>query len=337
MRFHFPFVWQAEGMVASLEDLPATADVLAKSDVTRAVVGVEPTSHPLLVAALAEGKVIGDLRLAATRNNVVIGGIQAAFGCADLNEHYALKRRRLRLPKFRSGTAWLLGTANSDNYYHWLLESLPRMKILQAGGWGDYDFLLLHSRPCAFQDETLDWLGVPAAKRLRCSKNIVHQFERLVVPTMPFPVWETPAWVCEWLRSLVPRQSPTGPEKIFLSRRGASRRQLANEADLRVALEARGFVTVQAERLSVLEQARLVSAAKCVVAPHGAALTNMVFAPPGALLFELFHPQHKNRCYASLAAACGHHYASLEGRATPAAGNKESKYQVDVEAVLKQV
>ena len=334
MRSAFPFFWQPKGVVASLQNLPATGEVLAANDVTLAVSGGSSRAHPLMVTALAGGKIIGDLRLAATRDDVVIGGIQTVFGCDIRNGHYALNRRRFRLPKYRRGTALLLGAANSDNYYHWLLDSLPRWKLVQAAGWREYDFVLLHSQPRQFQEETLDWLGVPAAKRLRCSKNFIHQFERLVVPAMPFPLEEVSAWACAWLRSLVPQEA-AGPEKVFLSRRGVGGRQVANEAELQAALESRGFVSVQPEKLSVTEQAQLLGAARCVVAPHGAALTNLVFAPPGALLLELFHPQHKNRCYVNLAAACGHRYASLDGRATQHAGAKRLEYKVDVSAVLR--
>jgi capsular polysaccharide biosynthesis protein len=334
MRPVIPFLWQPRGVVASLEALPLSAHVLKKSDVTRAVSGKNSSLHPLLVAELAGGKVIGDLRLAATGDDVVIGGLQTVFGCVNLDGHYALNRRRFRVPKKWRGTALLLGAANSDNYYHWLLDSLPRWKILQAAGWRDYDYVLLHSQPRRFQEETLDWLGVPAAKRLRCSKNFTHQFQRLVVPAMPFPLEEVPPWVCAWLRSFIPKKT-SGPEKIFLSRRGAGGRQLANEAELEAALAKRGFVAMQPEKLSVMEQAQRLGSARCVVAPHGAALANLVFAPPGALLVELFHPQHKNRCYVNLAQACGHRYASLDGNALQPAHGKPLTYSVNIPMVLQ--
>jgi hypothetical protein len=332
----FPFFWRPKGVVASLAALPLSPYVLQKKDVTLAVSGENSGTHPLIVAELAQGKIIGDLRLAATGDDLVIGGIQTVFGTNNPAGHYALNRRRFRLPRHRAGTALLLGTANSDNYYHWLLDSLPRWKMLQAAGWQQPDFVLLHSQPRPFQEETLDWLGVPAASRLRCSKNFVHQFERLVVPAMPFPLEEVPPWVCAWLRSLV-SQKTSGPEKIFLARRGIGGRQLVNEAQLEAALVQRGFVSIQPPNLSVAEQARLLGSARCVVAPHGGALTNLVFAPAGAVLLELFHPQHKNRCYVSLAAACGHRYASLDGQAIPHANPKRMEYTVDVPAVLRML
>jgi len=153
---------------------------------------------------------------------------------------------------------------------------------------------------------------------------------------MPFPTEEVSGWVCEWLRSFVPERK-SGLQKLFLSRRGVSGRQLANEAELQATLMTKGFISVQLETLSVVEQARLLGSARCVVAPHGAALTNLVFAPPGALLVELFHPQHKNLCYANLAAACGHRYASLDGRAIPHDDARRLENTVDVSAVLETI
>ena len=324
------FVWQANGSVPSVKDLDARHGVIARQDVAP-LVG-EP-AQSLFVVELAGGKVIGDLRLAATRDDVVVGEMQTIFG-SDPANHYALQRRRLRLARHRRGTALLLGAANSDNYYHWSLESLPRWRMAQLAGHQEYDFVLLHSQPRAFQDEMLDRLGVPEAKRLRCSKNFAHRFDRLILPAMPSPPWQAKAWVCDWLRSLFP-PGRSGPEKIYLSRSGQQRRRLLNEAELAIRLKDLGFVTIQPERISVAEQAALFSAARCVVAPHGAGLTNMVFAPPGARLLELFHPQHRNTCYQNLAAACRQHYASMDGQEIHSAGSKLLEYRIDVDAVLR--
>ena len=87
----------------------------------------------------------------------------------------------------------------------------------------------------------------------------------------------------------------------------------------------------------VAQQAKLFSEAEFVVAPHGAGLTNMVFAPPGTRLFELFHPQHRNICYSNLAATCGHHYQSLEGCPTNRAGNRHLEFSIDAAEVARTI
>ncbi len=332
-----PFLWLPSGVVSSLEDLSALGSAPAQSDVSFSVNGKDSGHHHLTVAELADGKIIGDLRLVATADDVVVGGLQSLFGCAEARSHYLLHRRRLRMPKYRQGTALLLGSASSDNYYHWLLDSLPRWKMLQAAKWLDYDFVLLDRRPSRFQDEILDRLKVPPEKRLRCSKNFVHQFERLVVPAMPAPLWQVAPWACEWVRSLFP-EGNSGPEKIYLSRHGTKRRRLVNETELETQLAALGFACVQPELLSVAEQAKLVGAARYVVAPHGAGLANLVFAPRGAKVIELLHPENQTPCYKHLALARGLHYTSLVGaraRGLAAHNRRDAEFTIEIADVLR--
>ena len=337
MRSAFPFFWQPKGVVSSLEALPLSSQVLKKSDVTLAVSGKNSGPHPLIVAELASGKIIGDLRLAATQDDVVIGGIQTVVGCDALQNHYALWRRRFRIPKYWRGKALLLGADNGDNYYHWLLDTLPRWELLRAANYEDYDYVLLHSRTAHFQDEILDRLKVPVKKRLRCSKNFVHQFERLVVPTMPYPLRQVAPWACEWLRSLFPDRCG-GPERIYLSRRCTQKRRLINEAELETQLQSLGFVSVQPERLPVAEQARLFGSAECVVASHGAGLTNLAFAPANALLVEMFHPDVVRPTYKNLAAACGLRHVAVIGQRTGGVSRTDDRrmeFKVSVSGVLQ--
>ena len=331
------FLWQPRGYVSSLQDLSQADGVVAKCDLTAAIGGPAANHHPLTVVELAAGKVIGDLRLAATSADRVTGGVQSFFNCKEPLKHYLLRLRRFRIPRHRRGTALLLGTSNSDNYYHWLLDSLPRWKLLQEAGYTDYDCVLLCSKPFRFQDETLDRLNVPEGKRLRCNKNFVHQFDRLVVPAMPFPLWQVAPWACEWVRSLFPERSG-GPERIYLSRRDAGKRRLVNEAELEGRLESMGFVCVQPEKMSVAKQAASFSAAKWVVAPHGAGLTNLVFAPRGAKVIELLHPENQTPCFKHLALACGLRYTSLLGtrpREAARHGERTTEFTIEIAEVLR--
>ena len=333
-----PLYWRPSGSISSLAQLKATHGLLASRDVTLTVGSQLGARHPLIVATLADGKVVGDLRLAATRDDIVIGGLQTIYGCPEPEKHYALHRWRIRLPKYRRGTALLLGAANSENYYHWLIESLPRWKMLLAAGWRDYDYVLLHSQPARFQDELLDRLKVPAEKRLRLAKNFVHQFERLVVPAMPAPQWESEPWACQWVSSLFPPPAD-GPKRVYISRRQSQRRRLTNEVELERELMGLGFVCLQTEHLTVTQQAEAFRHADCVVAPHGAGLTNQIFCPAGLGLVELRQPKNATPCYQNLAAACGHRYASVPGQCRPDARQAahEQEFQIDIPATLQTI
>jgi capsular polysaccharide biosynthesis protein len=62
--------------------------------------------------------------------------------------------------------------------------------------------------------------------------------------------------------------------------------------------------------MSVAEQAACLAAAKVVVAPHGAGLTNLVFCTPGTKVIEIFSPAYVPYCYWMISNLCGleHYY-----------------------------
>ena len=88
------------------------------------------------------------------------------------------------------------------------------------------------------------------------------------------------------------------------------RRGVANQARMRPLLEAAGIESVAMEGRSVREQAMLLARADVVVAPHGGALTNMVFCRPGTRVVELLS-RHVYPYYYGLAASCGHVYHAV--------------------------
>ena len=329
-----PVIWRPKGFVPSLEQLNSTHGLLARGDVAAAVQIPGDAPHPLSVVELAEGRIVGSVRLVVTRNGIAVGRLQALIGCNEPQKHYQLRNPRFRLLRRRPGVALLLGIPESSNYFHWLLNSAPRWKLLEAAGQTKaYDYVLLNDSAPPFQDETLDRMGIPPSKRLRCSTHSLLQFERLVVPDMPLPRCRVPGWACAWVRSLFPERDPNAPKLLYVSRRTASRRRLANELEVEPHLKKLGFAIVQPERLGLVEQVKLFSAAKCIVAPHGAGLTNIVFAPPGAHLVELCHPDAEASTYRELVPVCGLRYSRLNGR--PNGSPKTADFTIAVPELLK--
>jgi capsular polysaccharide biosynthesis protein len=109
-----------------------------------------------------------------------------------------------------------------------------------------------------------------------------------------------PEWVCNFLRGrLLPATAPTqsSPERIYISREGAQSRRLVNEPRLLEVLARYGFTPVRLETMSFTEQVRLFQSAKCIVAPHGAGLANLVFCEPDASVVEILPSEHTNLCY----------------------------------------
>jgi len=71
------------------------------------------------------------------------------------------------------------------------------------------------------------------------------------------------------------------PEKIFL-RRNSGARKVTNTAELEKLLLVRGYVIVEPENLTFLQQIQLFNHAKEIVSPTGGALSNAIVCKPGA-------------------------------------------------------
>ena len=83
------------------------------------------------------------------------------------------------------------------------------------------------------------------------------------------------------------------PSRIYVTR-GTQKntRRFVREAELVAALEKRDFSVVDPGSLSVQDQIDHFAAADVIVGPHGAAMTNLIFAPEGARVLELFGPRY---------------------------------------------
>ena len=64
------------------------------------------------------------------------------------------------------------------------------------------------------------------------------------------------------------------------------------------------------------EKARLFAEAEFVAGPHGAGLTNLLFAPGGCRVLEIIDPAHVNVLYYSLADLLDQPYGALFGTGT---------------------
>ena len=100
--------------------------------------------------------------------------------------------------------------------------------------------------------------------------------------------------------------------RLYITRRTA-RRRVINESELEPILARYGFEVVEAENLSLAEQIQLFSQAEAIAGPHGAGLTNIVFAPPGCKVFELFAETCVRPMYYQLADVIGLIFFLVEG------------------------
>ncbi len=326
----------ARGCPSALKPLPA----LQPS--SPAGVEIEPGRWHL--AELPQGKVVGDLRLAVTAEDEVLGQLQALHGIADPAAHWVTRQLRLRRPWRLRGAVVTLAAAAGANYYHWLFDSVPRFHLLRLSGMDleSVDFFLINESDRTFDLDSLQMLGIPAERTFRCSKRQIIVAERLFVPPMPTPLpGQIAPWVCEFLRaSFLSKARPTARgARLYLSRRSSPKRPLANEAQVELFFREHGFKSIQLETLSFREQVETFAGVAFVAGPHGAGFANLVFAPPNTRIIELFHPKHQIKLYENLATGLGMRYQSVIGVAPnenrPAGSEKLGPYTVELDQIKK--
>jgi capsular polysaccharide biosynthesis protein len=188
-------------------------------------------------------------------------------------------------PKQRiAGRVAVLNARYSHNYFHWLVEILPRVVLLRRTGLAVDYYLVDCLSP--FQQTALAALNIPQEQSIQPHCRLLLEADELVVPSFP-----TPECLREFGRRMLAGVGAIGPvaspRRIFISRRKTGTRTLANETHVEQLLHAHGFETHSMEDYPLAKQARLVREAEIVVATHGAGLANLVFARPGTQVIEI--------------------------------------------------
>lgn len=305
--------------------------------------GESACTPPAFVAVIPSGRATGHYGAAITADNTLLFDLSPYFRADVPTQHPIFLRARLPSLERFAGTVAVLTTRGSDNYYHFLTDVVPRIVLLEKSGISVDKYLVNRSLP--FQGELLERFGISGDRVIESRLHPHLQADRLVVPTLPDPNMETPGWIVTALRD---RLAPTGgaqPRRRIYIGRGTRRhdRIVLNEPDVLAVLERRGVTPLDPATLPIAEQIQAFASAELIVAPHGAALTNLMFCSPGARVIELFAPDYVNVCFWALAAQVeGLEYRYAVGHGSPGPVGKammavSSDIEVDIgrlEAVL---
>ncbi len=237
-----------------------------------------------------------------------------------LHQHPILSLAAVQDPLLLTGSAVAL-PLGAMNYFHWMVDVLPCLWILQLAGYSfdQFDYFLVHGyKGSRFQQLTLERLGISPRQIINVEDpSQAHcQADHLVVPSLAGHISYLTADGASFLRELFLPQRPSGPpfKRIYISRQGAKWRRVINEADLVDMLAGHGFESVQMEALTVLEQAALMQSAEAVISIHGAGLTNIVFCEPGTRIIEILPCQTLLPYFWVIAQQCHLSYYALQAQ-----------------------
>ena len=205
-------------------------------------------------------------------------------------------------------------------YFHWLVETVPNLLRL-ASDSSPFVLLCTRQRP-RYVNDTLRLIFGESWRSRLLEVDHPARVPEAVFYSAPSAGFAHPAdaeWVRNWFRSRLPAgaANPFGHSKIYISRRHSLRRNFDDEAKIESRVEQMGSHIVHAQNYSFADQEAGFAGVTHLAGLHGAGLSNMIFAAPGATIHEIFPKRQgdsKNRgtdlrhCYAWLAHALNHSY-----------------------------
>jgi capsular polysaccharide biosynthesis protein len=243
---------------------------------------------------------------------------ESTWGESWLDKDRAMTSWKLPKPEMLTGSYYTIACLSSVGYWHWLLEALPRLYALERLAV-DETRVIVSNRLNDWQIETLDILGFGNLEFIPISNRYL-ELEFLYFPSYIGTPGNPQRWNCQWLRDRFLKDIEPGRNKrrFYITRRAAGRRRVTNESELEPILERFGFEIIETENLSMREKVRMFSEAEMIAGPHGAGLTNILFAPAGCKVLEMFDPQHIKVNYYAESDALDQEYWYLIGQAAGA-------------------
>jgi hypothetical protein len=197
------------------------------------------------------------------------------------------------------------------NYYHILTQVVPAVASYAGEpGFGEGTLLLGVADPLVVRALELAGVAVPRIEQLDPLPPV--DMADLTVSSL-LAEGDEPSLFSRAIYERMARRAMAGaaggsPEMIYVWRADATARPMRNEDELVEMLAGHGVEPVVLGALGLEEQIRLFRGARLVIGPHGAGLANVVFASPGAVLYELLPEHYLNPCVCRLTAFQDVHY-----------------------------
>lgn len=215
----------------------------------------------------------------------------------------AFGRSKTTMPQIVS-----LWTHDWSTYYHWLIDVAPKIASAKRFlGSAIRDVIFVYPRALTeYEKETIDMLGISSANIV--NSHAVGEIKASEIFVLPLPGFAKLSPRIFELRRLL-AIPPFPKRRLYIARAG--RRKVTNEGQLLRMLQLHGFEPIEDRPRSIAEQIDLFASASHIVAPHGAALSNMLWASPSTQVLELADSAYASGAFVRLAAMLGIHLDRL--------------------------
>lgn len=194
----------------------------------------------------------------------------------------------------------LLSLPWHHNFYHWLIEILPRLQLYDLSEHLQGLRIVVPNSASKFVKASLSLTKY--IDKVWFFDDGVYQFKKLHILSRLSKAGDVSPLAVKWLNENLVKPQISAPKKrIYVSRADAKYRFVSNESEVQNLLSDFGFETVVMTKYSLEEQMQIFQQAEIVIGSHGAAFAHSAFMNPGSVLIEFFQAGHLTDCFFRIA------------------------------------
>lgn len=208
--------------------------------------------------------------------------------------------------------AILLSLPWHHNFFHWMIEILPRLMLYDLAEDIHHLKLVVPVSSPKFIRESLKLTGYE--NKVSFFEDGIYRFDKLHILSRLSKTADVSPFAIEWLNNKINIPNiDTYKKRIYVSRSDAKNRYVSNELEIQNVLFDFGFEVVTMSQYTLEEQIRIFKQAEVVIGSHGAAFANIAFMRSQTIFIEFFESGHFNRCFYRMACLKNIKYGFLVG------------------------
>ena len=266
--------------------------------------------------------------------------VESTSTLARLRSVHTVDNVFLKHKKMKGVYTSIMHYFGSYNHFHWLIDNLPRLYGILQIDEPEINIIIPETYN-KLQLETLRILLDDRFKFIKIGNRDVWTLEKFYFSF--FCAYDCSGYMpkkyIEFLRDkFIEAYDIDVKEKksrFYLSREKDKWRHLLNEEQVIIILKKYNFKVIHPKDLSIKEQISLFSSAEILVAPHGSALANLIFADSCKVL-EIYPPFEVKGHFFMLGKALGLDYYVLKGNKQQENNNFEVDL-VEFEEKIKEI
>lgn len=220
---------------------------------------------------------------------------QSVYGQkVDLNFNLEQMKNQRDSASIIPGTYVSLLSNYTLNYAHWLMDSLPKLALLESFS-SNLNFIIPNDSPKYIID-SLKLLGIQEEQIFPMKEESIVVEKLILCRAAQNPGRPSKTHLLnirdKLLSAMVDiKNNCLTSKRIYVSRSNSSRK-IVNEAEILPILKNYGFEILHCEQMSFAEQIKIFSGAEVVLGSHGAGIYNQIFCKSGTVIIEIYNKEY---------------------------------------------